>query len=198
VDADTGEDAEAAFVVSVFRNFIPKDKPLDPAVNADYFYGRWATSEVRFDILDFEFQGDVDEDDTVDTEKLEDVGVWMVFINESLGRAEAFSSGGDNEEGQWFEAVECWDTSINQLALNFTVCDADPTDGSCVPAWEHDEAGLLSDCIDPFRASLEELNLPSLQTISADNPGMLEALSDVATNGIPTEAEPEATGSDAQ
>lgn len=172
-----GSGAEAAgtfaFVVAVFRNFVPQDNPAAEPADLDYFYGRYDDGTNTVDFIDWAAAIDVDNDAA--RPAAENVSVRMAFLNEGTGRAEAAASGGDLQANQTADAVECWDTAINQTYLSFTVT----TDGNPQTATDGDPAncGL-------FQASLTELGVPALADV---DPTLKAALDYVAENGVPAE-----------
>lgn len=164
--------AEAAFVVAAFRDFVPQDQPDSEPADLDYFYGRYVDG-VTVDFLDW--QAAIDVSDPADG-VAENVGVRMAFLNEGTGRAEADAVGGSLEDNQRVEAIECWNAAIEQRYLRFELL----TDGTTELA---DETGDAADC-GLFTASLDELGVPSLDDVDAE---LLQALDQVARNGIPAE-----------
>ena len=172
-DDEADPDNELAFVVAVFRDFVPEDNPTAEPADLDYFYGRYITSAHTIDFLDYQVAFDISEPaDAI----AEDVGVRMAFLDEGVGRAEADVANGSFALNQSARAVECWDESILQTYLLFEVLDgADVVDSSA--------DGVLSDC-GLFAASLDDLDIPALEDIDAE---LLAALDQVATTGVPAE-----------
>ena len=165
--------AEVAFVLATFRNFVPQDQPEQAPADLDYFYGRYSDAEMTGDFLDWEAGIDVSEPaDGV----AEDVGVRMLFLNEGTGRAEADAVGGSLADNEEVNVTECWDDAINQTYL-LAERVADGT-----PAESYTE-GTVEGC-GPFQSSLSELGIPSLDDV---DPALRAALDDVAQNGIPAE-----------
>jgi hypothetical protein len=161
---------ELGFVVAVFRDFIPQDKPGAAAADLDYFYGRYVAADVTVDFIDWEAGIDIsDPPDAV----LEDVGVRMAFLNEGMGRAEADAAGGSLEAGVTASGTECWGNGLERTYLNFTV-DGGAQQGTYTE-------GTVEGCA-LFQPTLDELNIPSLQDI---DPSLLSALDQVASTGIP-------------
>jgi hypothetical protein len=162
---------EMAFVVAVFRDFVPEDEPANDPTDLDYFYGRYITPDHTVDFLDYEAAFDVSEPaDGV----AEDVGVRMAFLDEGTGRAEADAIGGSMDLNQSVAAVECWDTSINQTYIQFEVMDG----GTVMDSYTE---GNSVDC-GLFEATLDALQIPSLQDV---DPDLMAALDQVATTGAP-------------
>ncbi len=162
---------ELAFVVAVFRDFVPADDPTAAPNDLDYFYGRYTSAEHVVDFLDFETGIDVSEPkDGV----REDVGIRMAFLDQGTGRAEADVIGGSMAANQTGSATECWDTSLDETYLEFQVLD------SGNPSQTYTE-GDYGNC-GMFQATLDDLNIPSLQDI---DPNLLAALDQVATTGVP-------------
>lgn len=162
-------DNEFGFVVAVFRNFIPQDKPESPAADLDYFYGRYTAADMTVDFIDWEAGVDISEPkDGVN----EDVGVRMAFLNEGMGRAEADATGGSLEAGVTATGTECWGNGLDRTYLNFTV-DGGAQQGTYTE-------GTVEACA-LFQPTLDELNIPSLQDI---DPALLAALDQAATNGV--------------
>jgi len=123
------------------------------------------------DFLDFETGIDVTEPkDGV----REDVGIRMAFLDQGTGRAEADVIGGSMAANQTGSATECWDTSLDETYLEFQVLD------SGNPSQTYTE-GDYGNC-GMFQATLDDLNIPSLQDI---DPNLLAALDQVATTGVP-------------
>lgn len=160
---------EMAFVVAALRDFVAEDDAGAEATDLDYFYGRYITSENTIDFIDFETSFDVDDpaDGTA-----EDVGVRLAFLDEGIGRAEADAINGSLAPNGRGDVVECWDSAINQTFLSLEV-----TDGGTVVATVTD--GDPADC-GLFDATLDELNIPSLQSVDA---GLLAALDQLASTG---------------
>jgi len=164
---------EVAFVVSVFRNFVPEDNPTADPTDLDYFYGHYVAPEHTIDFLDYEAAFDVSEP----ADGLaEDVGVRMAFLDEGIGRAEADAMNGSLAANQSVEAVECWDTAIDQTYISFEVLDS----GDVIDSYAD---GELTNC-GLFQATLDDLQIPSLQDV---DPDLLAALDNVAENGVPSE-----------
>ncbi len=164
---------EVAYVVSVFRNFVPEDNPTADPTDLDYFYGHYVAPEHTLDFLDYEAAFDVsDPADGI----AEDVGVRLAFLDEGTGRAEADAMNGSLAANQSVEAVECWDTAIDQTYLSFELLESGDVLDSYVD-------GELTNC-GLFQATLDDLQIPSLQDI---DPTLLAALDDAAENGVPSE-----------
>jgi len=169
--AEDNPDDVLAFVVAVFRDFIPKDNQTVEPVDLDYLYGRYETSEHTVDFIDFEANFDVSEPkDGIS----ENVGIRLAFLDEGTGRAEADAIDGSLTAGQRMSVQECWDTSINQTYVRGELMNAGEQSGS----WE---VGDPSNC-GMFNATLDEMQIPSLQDI---DPALLSILDAVATNGAP-------------
>ena len=162
-------DNQFTFVVSAFRQFVPADQPDNPPADLDYFYGRYQTPDHVVDFLDFETAFDVD--DPADG-VAEDVGVRMAFLDEGTGRAEADAAGGSMTDNQAASVIECWDAGLNQTFVSFEITDQGQvvqsgTDGNQV------DCGL-------FAATLDDLQIPSLQDVDA---GLMAALDRLASTG---------------
>ncbi|RMH38621.1 MAG: hypothetical protein D6689_19010 [Deltaproteobacteria bacterium] len=168
-DPDAPEN-EMAFVVAVFRDWVPADEPAAEPTDLDYFYGRYITAEHTIDFIDYEV--DIDVSDPADG-IAEAVGVRMAFLDEGTGRAEADAANGSLAANQTVEAVECWDTSLSETYLRFDLIES----GSVAQSISD---GDLANC-GLFQASLDDLDIPSLQDVDAD---LMAALDDVATNGV--------------
>lgn len=164
---------EMAFVVAVFRDFVSEDEPTADPADLDYFYGRYITPEHTVDFLDYETAIDVD--DPADG-VAENIGVRMAFLDEGTGRAEADAVGGSMGANQSAAVVECWDTSISQTFVSYEISDG----GSVTDSWTD---GQSVDC-GLFEASLDALEIPSLQDI---DPDLMAALDQVASTGVPAE-----------
>jgi len=159
------------WVVAVFRNFIPKDNPTAEPVDLDYLYGRYESAAHTIDFIDFEANFDVSEPkDGI----AEDVGIRMAFLDEGTGRAEADAVDGSLAANQRMAVQECWDTSIDQTYIHGELMDGTTEQGS----WQ---LGEPTNC-GMFNATLDDLNIPSLQDI---DPSLLAALDNLATNGAP-------------
>lgn len=169
-DANMPQD-EFAFVVAVFRDFIPQDNPTAQAADLDYFYGRYSGANMVVDFIDWE--AGIDVSDPLDG-VAEDVGVRMAFLNEGMGRAEADAMGGSLEPGVSAKGVECWDNALDRTFLEFTV-DGGANQGTYTE-------GAIDGC-DLFQPTLDELHIPSLQDL---DPALMAALDDVAQNGVPS------------
>lgn len=162
---DTGSNADVTMVVSAFRNFIPEDAPTAPAASADYFYGGILfPDQNRIDFVDFEFQGDMDDDGSA----LEDLGVHLALVNRGIGRAEADAVNGDIPAGTTVNVTECWDAALNYQYL------AIGTNGNPTPiASEGDSASC-------FIESLADV--PALEDV---DPALMNFLDTLGTNGVP-------------
>lgn len=170
---ENDSNAEVAFVLAAFRNFVPKDEPGNEPANLDYFYGRFTNEGISVDFLDWEAAFDVSEPaDGV----AENVGVRMAFLNEGTGRAEADASGGSLADNESVQLVECWDAAIDQSYLQIQR----QVDGA--PA-ETVELGAAEDCA-LFQPTLSELGVPSLDDV---DPELRNALQQVAETGVPAE-----------
>lgn len=163
-------DNEVAFVVAVFRDAIFKDSEDGLPVDLDYLYGHVQGPEHTFDFVDFEADVDVTEPADGVAER---IGVRMAFVDAGVGRAEADALGGSLASGQSFEAVECWDTSLNQTYISGTVNEDSGSN-------EVQSLGIPENCGD-FNQSLDDLGVPRLEDIDAE---LLSALDQVATNGL--------------
>jgi hypothetical protein len=163
-------EAEVAFVLAAFRDFVPADDAGAEPADLDYFYGRYENG-ITIDFIDFQAAFDVN--DPVDGVK-EDVGVRLAFLNEGTGRAEATSTGGSLEAGAEGRVIECWNAAIEQTFVSFEIAGGSTPVG---PISEGDPA----DC-GIFTASLSELGIPSLDDVE---PELLDALDQAASNGIP-------------
>ncbi|HWN66610.1 MAG TPA: hypothetical protein VNM90_03160 [Haliangium sp.] len=163
-------EAEAAFVLAAFRDFVPADNADAAAADLDYFYGHYEKG-ITVDFIDFETAFDVsDPTDGV----AENVGVRMAFLNEGTGRAEATATGGSLEAGQEVHAVECWNAAIEQTFIQFEIT------GGTEPVGPVAE-GNVADC-GLFTATLDDLKIPSLDDV---DPALRAALDEAASNGIP-------------
>ncbi len=165
--------AEVAFVLASFRDFIPADNAEADAADLDYFYGRVEGDNLTFDFIDWEANFDIDEPGDG---LAEDVGVRMAFINEGAGRAEADVAGGSLADGEEAAVTECWNAGLSQNYLSFEYF----ADGV---SSEFAEEGNFDDC-GVFTASLSELGVPSLDDVDAE---LRAALDEAARNGIPAE-----------
>ncbi len=160
-----------AWVVAVFRDFVPKDNREAEPVDLDYLYGRYETSEHTLDFIDFEANFDVsDPKDGIS----ENVGIRLAFLDEGTGRAEADAVDGSLAANQRMAVQECWDTSINQTFIRGELMD----NGNQQVAFE---LGDPSNC-GMFNATLDSLEIPSLQDI---DPALLAIMDQVATTGAP-------------
>jgi hypothetical protein len=169
---ENNTDNEFAFVVAVFRDFVPEDKPATAPVDLDYFYGRYITPENTVDFIDWQANLDVSEpaDGVAET-----VGVRMAFLDKGMGRAEADAIDGSLAAGESASVVECWDNTISQTYVAIEV--AGGANNATFTEGELTSCGL-------FQASLDELKIPSLETL---DPAHLAALDQVATTGVPAE-----------
>jgi hypothetical protein len=164
---------ELTLVVAALRGFVPKDKPMNPPGDLDYFYGALNDGTNRIDFVDWESAFNVDDDPA--KALVEDVGVHMAFLNEGTGRAEATASGGDLASGQAASAVECWDKALAQTYLSFETSTNSVPDGPPVTD------GVATDC-GLFQGTLADLGVPALSDV---DPALRAALDEVATNGVP-------------
>lgn len=160
---------DVAFVVAVFRDFVPEGEADAEPVDLDYFYGRSVSGNETFDFVDYEADWDVDNDDISET-----IGVRMAFYNEGTGRAEVDVVGGSLELNQRFDVIECWDTSLNQTFLSSTLSQEAENLSEAI--------GAPEDC-GAFNSSLDDLGVPRLEDVDAE---LIAALDEVATNGIPS------------
>jgi hypothetical protein len=172
--AGAEDKGQAAFVVSVLRNFVPKDKPQAAAANLDYFYGRFDDGTHKVDFLDWKSQINVDSDPAKTA--AEAVGVHMAFLNEGVGRAEAQAKEGDLAAGQVVDIVECWDAALAQSYTSFATSTNGQQDGQ-VSDGDAASCGI-------FQKTLAELGVPSLADVDS---AMMAKLEEVATNGAPAE-----------
>lgn len=168
-DEDDPENTITA-VVAVFRDAIFKDNEDSLPVDLDYFYGHVENAQNTFDFVDIE--GDIDVTEPTDG-IAERIGIRMAFVDGGTGRAEADALGGSLASGQSFEAVECWDTSLNQTFISGNVSE----NGSST---EVQALGVPEDC-GAFNMSLDDLGVPRLEDVDAD---LLAALDNVAANGL--------------
>jgi hypothetical protein len=171
-----GADAngEAALVVSVFRGFVPKDKPQNAPGDLDYFYGRVTDSANTIDFVDWQSSFNVDDDPARPAS--EDVSVRMAFLNEGTGRAEAEASNGDLMASQKAAMVECWSPALVETYLSFTTSTNGVEDGSVTD-------GDIANC-GLFKSTFAELKVPALADV---DPALMTALDNVAKNGAPAE-----------
>lgn len=164
---------EGAWVVAVFRDFVPRDEQNQPPVDLDYMYGRYASPTHVIDFLDY--QAPIDVDDPADGVR-EDVGVRMAFLDEGTGRAEADATGGSLAANHRVEVIECWDTSLAQTFIQFQELESGNVTGTA-------SEGQASDC-GLFDATLDDLDIPSLDDV---DPALLAIMDQVATTGVPAE-----------
>tara|TARA_R110002096_G_scaffold433887_5_gene653904 strand:+ start:14727 stop:15848 length:1122 start_codon:yes stop_codon:yes gene_type:complete len=157
-------------VVAVFRDAIFKDSEDGLPVDLDYFYGHVANAQNTFDFVDIESEFDISEPTDGVAER---IGIRMAFVDGGVGRAEADAIGGSLENGQSYDVVECWDTSINQTFISGNVSE----NGSST---EVHALGEPEDC-GAFNMSLDDLGVPRLQDVDAD---LLAALDNAASNGL--------------
>ncbi len=168
VDENNSEN-DVAFVVAVFRDAVFSDGDGTP-VDLDYFYGHVAAPENTFDFVDIEAGVDV----TEPADGLaEDLGIRMAFLDGGIGRAEVDAIGGSLVAGQTFDAVECWDTSLNQTFMLGNISE----DGSNIVV---EEEGTADNC-GAFNATLDDLGVPRLEDVNAD---LLAALDRAASEGL--------------
>ncbi len=171
-----GPDAELAgvlsLVIAAFRDFVPEDEPGKAPVDVDYLYGRYVPSAAGQPEVDFlEFKAEVDVEETSSTE--EKLDIRMAFINQSEGRAEVSAAGGDLEEGISADAVECWNVALQREYLSYQQSNWD------LPYTE----GALAGCGFTFSQTLDELQIPSLQSLTADDPELMRILERLAEMG---------------
>jgi hypothetical protein len=171
--AEEGDKGEGAFVVSVLRDFVPKDKPADMPVDLDYFYGHWHDGTHTVDFLDWKANVNVDSDPAKTA--AENVGVHMAFLDEGTGRAEAQAKEGDLAANQVADIVECWDKALSETYVSFTSSTNGTQDGQV-------SDGDVASC-GIFQGTLAELGVPSLADI---DPAVMAKLDEVATNGAPS------------
>ena len=162
---DTASDTDVTMVVSAFRNFIPEDNPTAPAASADYFYGGLVfPDQNRLDFVDFEFQGDMDDNGSA----LEDLGVHLALVNGGIGRAEADAVNGDVPAGTTVNVTECWDAALNYQYL------AVGTNGNPTPiASEGSSASCFIDTL---------ADVPALEDV---DPALMNFLDTLGNNGVP-------------
>jgi len=161
---------EIAVVVAVFRDAIFKDSEDGLPVDLDYLFGHVDGPANTFDFVDVEADVDVTEPADGVAER---IGVRMAFVDGGTGRAEADALGGSLASGQSFNAIECWDTSLNQTFLTGNVDE----NGSST---EVQALGAPEDC-GAFNETLDTLGVPRLQDVDAD---LLAALDEAASNGL--------------
>jgi len=169
-DDDANEpDTEVGIVVAAFRDFVAKDdQPAEPG-DLDYLYGAVEGVDVRFDFMDFRLTGNLDDA----TEAEEFLDVQMAFYN-GTGRAEAIGAGGDIPQDASIESTECWNAGLLREYYSFEAVLGDGTRQPIAPTEG-----------EPTACTMQSLDdVPSLDDVDAE---MLDALADVATNGIPTE-----------
>jgi len=173
-DPDAPEN-EVAWVVAYMRDFVDANAAGKLPVDLDYFYGHFENhaEELAVDFVNFEGTFDVTEPaDSV----AEDIGVWMAFINNGAGRAQATASGGSLGESGSIAAVECWDASIDRTYLSFTGQD----DGGAISYLEP-VAGTEALCSMPFSNDLATLGMPSLDNV---DPDLEAAMISLAEGGV--------------
>ncbi len=168
-------DATSAFVVAVFRGFVPEDKPDSPPADLDYFFGRVTNPQaVSFSFLDFFTRADINDTPT----SVEDLSVRMAFVNDGVGRAEANAENGSLAAGQTVHVDECWDTNLNRTFAQYSLDD----NGSVTTSTEGAQAACGG-----FEVGLDALGVPSLATIEAQSPELMAALRSIAENGLPVQ-----------
>jgi len=178
-----------AFNVAVFNGFVPKDKPTTAAVHAEYLYGKWVKADLAISFLDFRLPADVVPDAAQGGPdgKLEDMKVRMAAINRGVGRAEITLTNHDPQDGSYpsgkqGEATECWNAGIDETYLRFAQVDS--TSG--VADWNYEKPGTTaSDCGVVFSKTLDELKIPSIDSVDAEFHDGLTKMRDVAANGVP-------------
>ncbi|NOZ86049.1 MAG: hypothetical protein GXP49_07265 [Deltaproteobacteria bacterium] len=164
------QDNIITLVVGAFRNFVSKDDgdtatPLD----ADYFWGHVKTPKEYFDFIDFKLAMDLDQ---IKDSKIENLDIRMAFYNSGVGRAEMLAYGGDIPDESRVESTECWNSLIMREFFNIELVSQDGSRTEIQPT-----EGLPENC------AMQNLDtVPSLDDVPAD---IMNALSDVAENGVP-------------
>ena len=164
---------ELSLVIAAFRDFVPEDaEPGKEAVDVDYLYGRFVPSDngqPEVDFVEFEAKADVDDEGA----GAEELDIRMAFINQSEGRAEVSASGGDLGPGISADAVECWNAALQREYLSYQQSDWS------VPYTE----GALAGCGFTFSQTLDDLQIPSLDSLAVDDPELLGILDQLARLG---------------
>jgi hypothetical protein len=162
-----------AFDVAVFRDFVPADDPGKAPVDAEYFYGLYA-STVSVGFMDLHTLGDIDQPPDGD---LEDLEVRVAHLVGGDGRAEVtatcpVATSCSLGSGQ-ATVVECWSPLLTRTYLDLTT----PGGELVLPGGATEAA-----CGSVFQNSLDALHIPTLDSI---DPTLLSKLEDVAANGMP-------------
>jgi hypothetical protein len=175
--------ARMSWDVSVFRNFLPKDKPQDPPADFDYLYGHYVGTDGN--VLDFLHFQIVMNTDPTNTTLLEDFSVQMAFLNSGWGRAEILVKNGDLTPPSSYSQTECWNTGLKRTYFDEVYTDADLVEHQ--GASDGTEQGCGPDVgggVMVFARPLAELGIPTLDDV---DPAMKLALENVAENGMPQE-----------
>ncbi|MCP4502890.1 MAG: hypothetical protein GY822_23380 [Deltaproteobacteria bacterium] len=174
---DNNANTDVTAVISVFRGF---HGPGEPAVDFEQLFGRVENFDDgnTFEFANIETEHNIHEPEASDV--TEDVSVRLAFFNRGIGRAEALVFGGDltTATGESsIAAVECWDET---LARTFFTLDAEGEITGGTETISIEAEGDSASC-GHFETSLDDLDIPSLDSIDSD---LLDALSDVAENGL--------------
>lgn len=166
---DTNPAADVTFVIAAFRDFLPDDAGVGAtAANVDYFWGNFTEGVNAFDFLDLEFAADVIDTSTA----VEDMDMKLAFYNSGIGRAEVSVVNGDLATDT-ASAIECWDASVSQTYLSFSL---DTGLGPVLQA----ETGLATDCV---WDAAQFAQVPDLSSV----PEMANLVGVIADAGIPSD-----------
>ncbi len=176
--SEDNPDHEVTVVVAVFRDFVSEgaDPGTEPE-DLDYFWGNVFDGTNELDFLDLEYQEDLQ---GTSSSAEEDFGMRLAFYNSGVGRAEADVTGGDlptDIPGYILESAECWDAALARTYYDVIAVPEDPA--SEQPEYVVQMEGAAENC------ALESLDsIPSLDDL---DPTFLQALDDLASNGVPQE-----------
>ncbi len=184
MDTTTEEGAAGtlAFNVAVFRNFIDENAEADATpADLDYFFGEFTGTDGNvITFLDWKQTSDLCDaaaldgthecfDDKVAVDAAENMRIRLAFLNAGAGRAEVNVTGGDLGENS-VTATECWSKEVEATYLTISA-----------PGPETLTFGSESQCGLIFTQSLDELDIPSIDDLPADD---LAKMIKVAEDGL--------------
>ena len=197
-----GEDENEAgtdvtWVVAAFRNFIGDDEAANgeaEAANFNHLFGHVDGADgTELDFVSIDALGDLHQnEDDADGEELEFLSIDVVAVNQGIGRGEILIAGGDldddNAPVNAGFSVECWDGAVAR-----TYYDLNYLNGQVIVHDDEQSEGDISGCEGPFQATIEDLGIPTLDSIDQDLFAGLDAL---ASNGLQAQDDTDAATGD--
>ncbi|QQR91362.1 MAG: hypothetical protein IPJ88_06455 [Myxococcales bacterium] len=186
----SSENADLTIVVGAFRNFVPgpedwEDSAQKPdAIDAEYLWGGVKTDAGEsFSFINVNVNGNIfpfEDPSTGSTE--ENFGILAAFATNGVGRGRLDVYGDDVTAAYgantFLEGQECWDTLLERTYFGIeSVNQSDSNDRTDIAS-----EGNENDCEQSILLS----DIPDLDGLEQEGADLLNALVDLAENGVPS------------